>query len=107
MSWESHGRLREGVASSYLGHRCDNGALADVFVHHSKSFKLPEDGATDIIMVGPGTGIAPFRAYLQERELSAASGRNWLFFGDQHACHRLSLRRRIRRYARAWRFTPC
>ena len=85
VSWESHGRERQGVASAYLGHRCTNQAKADVYVHHSKSFKLPEDGATDVIMVGPGTGIAPFRAYLQEREFSKATGRNWLFFGDQHA----------------------
>ena len=85
VSWESHGRERQGVASAYLGHRCSDQAKADVYVHHSKSFKLPEDPTTDIIMVGPGTGIAPFRAYLQEREHAQASGRNWLFFGDQHA----------------------
>ena len=84
MSWESRGRERQGVASAYLGHRCSDKAQADVYVHHSKSFKLPENKATDVIMVGPGTGIAPFRAYLQEREFSQASGRNWLFFGDQH-----------------------
>jgi sulfite reductase (NADPH) flavoprotein alpha-component len=51
----------------------------------SSHFGLPEDGATDVIMVGPGTGIAPFRAFLQEREDRECSGRNWLFFGDQHA----------------------
>lgn len=83
--WESHERLREGVASSYLGLRAPMGSTLDVFVHHAKKFQLPQDPSTDIIMVGPGTGIAPFRAFMQERIAQAASGRHWLFFGDQHA----------------------
>ncbi|TVR47009.1 MAG: sulfite reductase subunit alpha [Planctomycetota bacterium] len=85
VTWESHGRLREGVASSYLGRRSCSGSKVEVFVHHSKNFGLPEDPATDIIMVGPGTGIAPFRAFLEERRIVGGSGRNWLFFGDQHS----------------------
>ena len=58
VSWESHGRLRAGCCLGFLGYRCRDLGKADVYVHHSKSFKLPEDG-TDVIMVGPGTGIAP------------------------------------------------
>jgi sulfite reductase (NADPH) flavoprotein alpha-component len=54
-----------------------------VFVHTAKHFRLPEDGSTDVVMVGPGTGVAPFRAFLQERAATGASGRNWLFFGEQ------------------------
>ena len=56
-----------------------------LFFHSAKHFRLPEDKSLPIIMVGPGTGIAPFRAYLQERKLSGATGKNWLFFGDQRA----------------------
>ncbi|TVR11220.1 MAG: hypothetical protein EA401_11305 [Planctomycetota bacterium] len=84
VTWESHGRVREGVASSYLGLRAPVGSSLEVFVHHAKKFQLPEDPQTDIIMVGPGTGIAPFRAFLQERLALGAQGRHWLFFGDQH-----------------------
>ena len=84
VQWESHGRLRHGVASTYLGLRSHAGDPIDTYVHSGKNFRLPEDGSTDIIMIGPGTGIAPFRAYLEEREATGATGRNWLFFGDQH-----------------------
>ncbi len=76
-------RPREGVCSSYLAGRVEAGV--PVFVHTAKHFRVPEDPATDVIMVGPGTGIAPFRAFLQERGQSGATGRNWLFFGDQKA----------------------
>jgi len=55
-----------------------------VFVHVNKAFRLPENGDTPVIMVGPGTGIAPFRAFLEERKLTAAKGGNWLFFGNPH-----------------------
>lgn len=79
-------RARKGVASTYLS---DNGALelgrrVGVFVHPAPTFRLPENGNTPVIMVGPGTGIAPFRAFLQERRATDATGNNWLFFGDQH-----------------------
>jgi sulfite reductase (NADPH) flavoprotein alpha-component len=80
--YESFGRRREGVASSYLADRSVGGAVP-VFVHTAKHFRLPEDGSTDVVMVGPGTGVAPFRAFLQERAATGASGRNWLFFGEQ------------------------
>jgi sulfite reductase (NADPH) flavoprotein alpha-component len=79
--YESHGRLRKGVASSFLAERADN---VPVFPSVAKHFHLPEDPDIPIIMVGPGTGVAPFRAYLQERKATGAKGRNWLFFGSQH-----------------------
>jgi sulfite reductase (NADPH) flavoprotein alpha-component len=81
--YESHGRKRKGVASTYLADRIDGGAHVPMFVHVAKGFRLPEDQSTPIIMVGPGTGIAPFRAYLQERKAVGATGKNWLFFGEQ------------------------
>jgi sulfite reductase (NADPH) flavoprotein alpha-component len=83
--YESHGRQREGVASTYLADRLNLEDRVPMFVHVAKGFRLPEDPSTPIIMVGPGTGIAPFRAYLQERLAIGASGRNWLFFGEQRA----------------------
>ena len=81
--YESHGRQRKGVASTYLAERIEIGGTLPVFFHVAKGFRLPEDGATPIIMVGPGTGVAPFRAYLQDRKASGATGKNWLFFGEQ------------------------
>jgi sulfite reductase (NADPH) flavoprotein alpha-component len=83
--YESHGRQREGVASTYLADRLNSDDRLPMFVHVAKGFRLPEDPSTPIIMVGPGTGIAPFRAYLQERQAVGASGRNWLFFGEQRS----------------------
>ena len=80
--YESRGRIRKGVCSSFLAERAEN-VPVPVFPNTSK-FRLPEDGKTPIIMVGPGTGIAPFRAYLQERKAVGAKGKNWLFFGSQH-----------------------
>ena len=82
--YETHGRKREGVCSSYLADRLDLDATADVFVTPNKNFKLPKNTDAPIIMVGPGTGIAPFRAFMQERKALGAKGKNWLFFGDQH-----------------------
>jgi sulfite reductase (NADPH) flavoprotein alpha-component len=81
--YESHGRKREGIASTYLADRLTPEDRLPMFVHVAKGFRLPEDPSTPIIMVGPGTGIAPFRAYLQERQAVGASGKNWLFFGEQ------------------------
>jgi sulfite reductase (NADPH) flavoprotein alpha-component len=79
----SHGRTRKGVCSTFLADRCAAEIPVPVWVQPSHGFKLPTDGARDIIMVGPGTGIAPFRAFLEERQITGAAGRNWLFFGDQ------------------------
>ena len=81
--YESNGRLRKGVASSFLAERADD-VPVPVFPSNAKHFHLPEHPDTPIIMVGPGTGIAPFRAYLQERKVTGAKGKNWLFFGAQH-----------------------
>src|SRR5437899_683433 len=81
--YESNGRLRKGVASSFLAERADD-VPVPVFPSVAKHFHLPDDPDTPIIMVGPGTGVAPFRAYLQERKVTGAKGKNWLFFGSQH-----------------------
>ena len=81
--YRRHGRLRKGIASTFLAERAAAGAEVPVFVQPAHGFHLPADDATPIIMIGPGTGVAPFRAFLQERRARGASGRNWLFFGDQ------------------------
>ena len=80
--YESHGRSRKGVCSTFLADRAGD-APVPVFVQPSHGFKLPADGGVPIVMVGPGTGIAPFRAFLEERRETNAPGKNWLFFGDQ------------------------
>jgi sulfite reductase (NADPH) flavoprotein alpha-component len=85
VEYESHGRARKGVCSSFLAQRCGADGKVPVFVHTAKHFRVPEDLSIPIIMVGPGTGIAPFRAFLQERKATGATGKNWLFFGEQHA----------------------
>jgi sulfite reductase (NADPH) flavoprotein alpha-component len=83
----SRGRQCRGVASTFLGERVRPGQKVRVFVQPSHGFALPADGNTPIIMVGPGTGVAPFRAFLHERRATGAKGRNWLLFGDQRrAC---------------------
>jgi len=78
-----HGRPRHGVCSTFLADRAE-GSPVPVFIHSAKHFRPPEDLAAPIIMVGPGTGIAPFRAFLQDREATGATGPSWLFFGDRH-----------------------
>jgi sulfite reductase (NADPH) flavoprotein alpha-component len=75
--------MRKGVCSSFLAERADD-VPVPVFPSVAKHFHLPEDPKTPIIMIGPGTGVAPFRAYLQERKATEAKGKNWLFFGAQH-----------------------
>lgn len=82
--YEQRGRERDGVASTWLADRLALDETAPVYVDHNKNFRLPEDGQTPIIMIGPGTGIAPFRAFMQEREALEQPGRNWLFFGDRN-----------------------
>ncbi|WP_310598428.1 assimilatory sulfite reductase (NADPH) flavoprotein subunit [Aeromonas aquatica] len=81
---QADGTLRSGGASSYLADRLPEEAEVRVFVEHNDNFRLPANPQTPLIMVGPGTGIAPFRAFLQEREAIGASGKNWLFFGNPH-----------------------
>ena len=79
--YDTHGRKREGVCSSYLADRV--GTTIPSYFHPNKNFKLPQDGNVPIIMVGPGTGIAPFRAFIEERRALGSTGKNWLFFGDR------------------------
>ena len=81
--YESHGRPRKGVASTFLADRVGDAEFIKVFVQQSHGFRPPKNGDAPIIMVGPGTGIAPFRAFLEERAATDAKGKNWLFFGDQ------------------------
>ena len=82
--YQSHGRNRKGVGSTFLADRIGEETTIPVYIDRNNNFKLPADPATPIIMIGPGTGIAPFRAFVEEREAVGASGKNWLFFGDQH-----------------------
>ena len=82
--YDSHGRTRKGVCSSYLADLLEEGGTADVFVTPNKHFKPPATPDAPVIMVGPGTGIAPFRAFVEERVATGAQGKNWLIFGDQH-----------------------
>lgn len=81
---EVNGRERKGVCSTYMADRIQDGECVPTFIQASKTFRLPENAETPIIMIGPGTGIAPFLAFLQDREAIQAEGKNWLFFGDQH-----------------------
>ena len=83
--YDSLGRRRKGVCSTFLADRVSADHRVPVFVHSNKSFRLPPDGDRPVIMVGPGTGIAPFRGFLHERQAVGAKGKNWLFFGDQRA----------------------
>lgn len=85
VTYNTHGRIRKGVCSTFLCEELpESGGRVKVFMQPTKHFKLPHDASRDIIMVGPGTGIAPFRAFLEERQATAATGRNWLFFGNPH-----------------------
>jgi sulfite reductase (NADPH) flavoprotein alpha-component len=83
--WMSRGRMRGGVASTFLAERWSGDTTAGVFAQTQKHFRLPDDPNTAVIMVGPGTGVAPFRAYLEERQAIGAKGKNWLFFGEQRS----------------------
>ena len=84
LRYDAHGRERKGVCSSFLADRIEPGDTLPVYIQHNQNFKLPSNPDTPIIMVGPGTGIAPFRSFIQEREELGAEGKSWLFFGDQH-----------------------
>ncbi len=81
--YEAHGRDRQGLASGHLGERAPVGSTMPIFLHANGNFRLPADPSTPVIMVGPGTGVAPFRAFLEERQATGATGENWLFFGEQ------------------------
>lgn len=81
--YEADGLMHKGVASTFLADRLSLGDTTGIFFHTANHFRLPADASKPIILVGPGTGIAPFRAFLEEREATGARGKNWLFFGDQ------------------------
>ncbi len=82
--FEAHGRSRKGVCSCFLADRVlPMETPVPVFIQRSQGFRLPTDPSRSVIMIGPGTGIAPFRAFIEERRITGAGGRNWLFFGDQ------------------------
>lgn len=82
--YETRGRERYGVCSVQLAERIKAGDSLPVYIQNNPNFKLPESSDTSIIMIGPGTGVAPFRAFLGEREETGAEGKSWLFYGDQH-----------------------
>jgi sulfite reductase (NADPH) flavoprotein alpha-component len=81
--YTSHQRNRQGLCSGHLGERAPEGSTMPIFLHSNNNFRLPENTDTPVIMVGPGTGIAPFRAFLQHRKAHGHKGENWLFFGEQ------------------------
>ena len=83
VSYEHNGKLRLGGASNFLTNQVEEGTTVKVFIEDNDNFRLPADGNTPVIMIGPGTGVAPFRAFMQEREATEAEGKNWMFFGDQ------------------------
>ncbi|MBK7998740.1 MAG: sulfite reductase subunit alpha [Verrucomicrobia bacterium] len=83
--YETHGREKTGLCSGFFADHAEmHKRNIPIYVQESRHFRLPKDSARDIIMVGPGTGIAPFRAFLEQRAADGAKGRNWLFFGEQH-----------------------
>nr|WP_268870660.1 sulfite reductase subunit alpha [Bacillus sp. 1NLA3E] len=96
--YSSHGRLRKGVCSVSVAERIQPGDSLPVFVQPNKHFHLPESSDSDIIMVGPGTGIAPFRSFIEERAVTKAAGKTWLFFGDQHAASDFLYQEEIEQY---------
>jgi sulfite reductase (NADPH) flavoprotein alpha-component len=83
VSYDINGESRTGGASGFLANRLEEGQKVRVFVEHNDNFRLPQSDDTPVIMIGPGTGVAPFRAFMQERESRDAGGDNWMFFGDQ------------------------
>lgn len=83
LGYHAHGHAHAGAASGFLA-ALDEGGQVPVYVEPNERFRVPADGARDVIMIGPGTGVAPFRGFVQERAETGASGRNWLFFGAQH-----------------------
>jgi len=85
VKYNSHGRDREGVCSTHIGERTPPGGQLPIFIHSNQFFRLPADRDVPVIMVGPGTGVAPFRAFLQHKQAGVGQWPMWLFFGDQRA----------------------
>ena len=83
--FRAHDRDRGGVCSTWLADRVEVGEQLPIYIHPNRKFRLPQDHAAPVIMIGPGTGIAPFRAFLHERRVTGATGKNWLFFGERSA----------------------
>ncbi|RKD22849.1 hypothetical protein BEP19_11445 [Ammoniphilus oxalaticus] len=96
--YTAHGRERKGVCSVQCAERVNEGDTLPVFVQPNKMFYLPESKDTDIIMVGPGTGIAPFRSFIEERAVTKAEGKSWLFFGDQHVASDFLYKEELEKY---------
>jgi sulfite reductase (NADPH) flavoprotein alpha-component len=84
VDYETDGERRLGAASAYLAGLNGDDARARIFIEPNERFRLPADNARDLIMIGPGTGVAPYRAFLQHREAQGATGRHWLLFGARH-----------------------
>lgn len=82
--WDSHGRARKGVTSTYFADRRKVGDKARIYVKPNRHFSLPEDGGRPIIMIGAGTGVAPYRGFIEERDEAGAGGKSWLFFGERN-----------------------
>ncbi|PIC76413.1 sulfite reductase [NADPH] flavoprotein alpha-component [Sporosarcina sp. P19] len=82
--YEAHGRDRQGVCSIQCAENLEPGDTLPIYIHKNDNFRLPANSGTPIIMIGPGTGIAPFRSFIEERSETGAEGKSWLFFGDQH-----------------------
>ncbi|EMM5120374.1 NADPH-dependent assimilatory sulfite reductase flavoprotein subunit [Providencia stuartii] len=82
--YDIDGRARTGGASGFLADRLKEGDELRIFIEHNDNFRLPADSTKPVIMIGPGTGIAPFRAFMQQRDNEEATGKNWLFFGNPH-----------------------
>lgn len=86
VEYSAHGSAHVGAASAFLAAAGDDSRVP-IFIEQNERFRLPDDGNRDVIMIGPGTGVAPFRAFVQERQATGAGGRNWLFFGNRHFRH--------------------
>lgn len=99
VKYESHGRDRFGVCSTYVGERTPAGGQLPIFIHSNQLFRLPSDLDVRVIMVGPGTGVAPFRAYLQHKEAGMGRWPMWLFFGDQRASQDFLYREELEAWA--------
>lgn len=84
VQYERHGRRRYGVCSTHVAERLQPGDHVPIYIHQNPNFKMPANPDTPIIMIGPGTGVAPFRAFIEDREESGAAGKTWLFYGDRH-----------------------
>lgn len=84
VEYEAHGRKRGGVCSVQVSERLEEGGTLPIFIQQNPNFKLPANPETPVIMIGPGTGVAPFRAFLEEREELGSEGKTWLFYGDRH-----------------------